>query len=103
MMNDDTHRYNTFFFSDMDTDFRYNGTNDQCYRFSIWHPGKTGRNSLCKGKEIRYMCHFGLRDLPFVFFDESCAFANKFDLNVPTGPEAIACVHSYHSQVSTGG
>ena len=89
---------NSIMFTDMDADFRTDGTNGQCYRFSVWHPGQKGSDTLCKGKEIRYMCHFGLRDLPFIFFNTTCTFANKFDLNVPTGPEAIGCIHHYHSQ-----
>ena len=64
-----------------------------CFRYSIWHPHK---NSLvCNGKELRYMCHFGIGDLPKVFFNQSCTFANKFDLDVPNGPDAVACVHPH--------
>ena len=79
-----------FFFSDSDKDFK---SDEICFRYSIWHPKRI--KLQCAGKEIRYMCHFGLGDLPKVFFNQSCTFANKFDLHVPNGRDAIACVHAH--------
>ena len=77
-------------FSDSDKDFK---SDEICFRYSIWHPKRI--KLQCAGKEIRYMCHFGLGDLPKVFFNQSCTFANKFDLHVPNGRDAIACVHAH--------
>ena len=77
-------------FLDSDKDFK---SDEICFRYSIWHPKRI--KLQCAGKEIRYMCHFGLGDLPKVFFNQSCTFANKFDLHVPNGRDAIACVHAH--------
>ena len=82
----------SLYFLDLDDEF---DSESLCFRFSHWH-SRSDAEKGCAGKQIRYMCHFGLGDLPKVFdAKQSCTFANKFDLTVPNGPDAVACLHAY--------
>ncbi|XP_059096883.1 N-acetyllactosaminide beta-1,6-N-acetylglucosaminyl-transferase-like isoform X2 [Tigriopus californicus] len=57
---------------DLNSDSTYGG----CVRLSWW-----GDNN-CKGENVRAVCNFGLQDLPRLYQDGNCLFANKFNLDV---------------------
>ena len=63
--------------------------NGVCLRKSFWFPAHSGPRK-CHGHEIRYVCNFGVGDLPRLRKDSGkCLMGNKFNLD--TDPLAVWC------------